>query len=242
MRKIGYSTGSFYQLFPTYSAEAVEAAQSFSPSVLELFVGMTSRLAAFQSFDSLDIQSDYLSVHAPTDIRYNHNKESESVFEKLALLSNSLQPDVIIFHPDTVDDWSLFQEAPFPVGFENMDHLKQFGVSPKELEKVLDRDNAFRFVFDVQHLYTHDPEMKDFQAFVDMAGDRLVQIHLSGCRLTAQGHLSHDAIHLSKETIILDKVRELLDPDVPILIESPVTSIEAATLEFDYINTALGAD
>ena len=62
-----------------------------------------------------------------------------------------------------------------------MDRRKSYGTHPDQF-RVLKRKYNFGFVLDVEHAYEHDSSMKLAREFVEVMGDRLKHMHVSGFR------------------------------------------------------------
>lgn len=87
------------------------------------------------------------------------------------------------------------------------------------MERIMQIDERFRFVLDVNHVFTNDATMRLAQEFYDRVGRRLAEIHLSGYA----GY--HEPLHYTRQTKIIAAIR---DWNVPIIIES---ELSPATLE-----------
>ena len=143
----------------------------------------------------------------------------------MADFSKKVRLDLVVFHPDTVEDFSVFENLGFNIGFENMDNRKKSCKSVDDIESVMLRNNDFKFILDLNHCYTNDSSMKLALEFYERLGNRISQIHLSGFREL------HDPLF---ETEQLEIIRSIQSFDVPIIVESLVNP-ETIVLERDYI-------
>lgn len=60
-----------------------------------------------------------------------------------------------------------------------MDKRKTFGTHPNQFRDIARKYN-FGFVLDVQHAYEHDSSMQLAKEFIDVMGNRLKHMHVSG--------------------------------------------------------------
>lgn len=154
----------------------------------------------------------YRSIHAPTlDINLKPLRYPDNTTDKLLGvvddLVSSINPSVILFHPDIVDDFGyLNKKYGSTIAFENMDSKKSFGRTVEEMKQVFERSPHARWVFDVNHLYTNDNSMKSAKLFQIAFKDRLVHYHISGFG----GR--HGCFCRTHEDIILTAVNDLTKP------------------------------
>ena len=67
----------------------------------------------------------YCSIHAP-QYDYQHDELSRKIFSFLDELCHRYTIHNIVFHPDTVVDWSIFLDyTHLPISIENMDERKK---------------------------------------------------------------------------------------------------------------------
>ncbi len=167
---------------------------------------------------------DYVSVHSPK-LSYRKDNETLGILDKIELLHYLRPLDLVVFHPDQIVDFSVFDLVSFPVGFENMDSRKSFGRNPEDLDPIFARNTPFKFVLDMNHILSNDPTLQLAKCFLDRFRDRLVQIHLSGY----VGY--HEPLFMTRQT---ELIRLAYSLNVPIIIES-VLRPEQLFLEKDYI-------
>ena len=158
----------------------------------------------------------YISLHAPCrEIWYGYDDHNErEIFSNICWI-NGLRPlDWVVFHPDRVKDFSLFNDLPFNVAFENMDRRKNWGKTVGYMQELLAQNEKWGFVLDVNHAFTNDPTRVLAAEFYHNCGRRLRQIHLSGYA----GY--HEALHQTKQEEI---IRSIPDFSLPIIVESVLT-------------------
>lgn len=214
MIKLGYSLG---ESKPQYSLkERIDILLLVEQYAAEMSYVVADRLK--EELDEQDIanlkQFEYISIHAPVLIaedpkewiRYP-GKEGDAVIDKLLGIAQSLGARTILFHPDLVDDFRWLNERVGKLlAFENMDIKKSFGKTIEEMESVFTQAPNARWVCDVNHIYTMDETMKLTEQFHTHFQDRLCHYHLSG-----YGGW-HDALHLSREDIILEGIKDFSKP------------------------------
>lgn len=212
--RIGFSTGALYKSLPN-NISRVGILRKIRYSAIEL--GFL-RLHDFTSRNINDLPRDvllgfsYRSFHAPV-YEYQNDATTKRIFSEIARLHAKLPLDLVVFHPDSVIDFGVFEDLPFRVGFENMDDRKDSCQTPAELKTILARSENFSLVLDLNHAYSNDPSMKLAAEFYKRLGPRIAQIHLSGYN----GH--HDPLFQTRQAEIIRSIQDLA---VPIIIESVV--------------------
>ncbi|MDP1629560.1 MAG: hypothetical protein Q8L57_02985 [bacterium] len=224
--KIGFSTSDFYKseidLF-----ECLGIIRGLGCRALE--IGFL-RLNELYSEDSKKLTADnlggfeYVSLHAPK-FDYADNNETRKIFEKISKINVLRKLDAVVFHPDNVADFSIFDKTDFPVAFENMDNRKKHYRAPDEIIPLFDINNDFKLVLDLNHVCSNDPSMALATEFYRKFKSRITHIHLSGYA----GY--HEPLFQTKQLEIIRAVKNL---DTPIIIESTVFPKDAKT-EYDYI-------
>jgi len=181
MAQVGFSTGCLYgtaldlfkraEIYKGLGADAIEL--SFAEPKQVTGFELTPKLIA-----KID-EFDFVTIHAPW-INTTYNSRSKDLFEKLGELTESLQANGVVFHPDIVEpDLSVLAKSGLPVLIENMDKRKEVGISPVYFQAQRD-DYGFGFVLDLQHVYEHDMTMRYAEKLIDAMGDNLSHMHVSG--------------------------------------------------------------
>ncbi|OGF26817.1 hypothetical protein A2331_05680 [Candidatus Falkowbacteria bacterium RIFOXYB2_FULL_34_18] len=171
----------------------------------------------------------HVSVHAPCrEARFDNSKKVREILYLLETESRRLGIDLVVFHPDTVDDWNIFQDFNIPMAIENLDNNKRAFKAVADIGKIFKLLPKCRFVLDVNHCKANDPSMGLAQDFIDSFKDRIVEIHVSGFRVY------HYPIYKTKQTEILDAIH---NPNLPMIIESACKSEQDAKNEIEYIKS-----
>ena len=156
----------------------------------------------------------YISVHAPSHYAPEHERE---VAQQLHFFTGLGWP--IVVHPDAIYDagvWSDFGEF---LLIENMDKRKPVGRTAGELRRVFSRLPHAGLCFDVGHAQQNDPTMSQAQCILQEFGDRVKQLHLSA----VDGFSAHWPLN-SSILRALNRIARWLSPDVPVILETPVSA------------------
>jgi len=153
----------------------------------------------------------YRSIHAParnsTGPIIYPSEEADSLLDVIDKIIGKIDPQTILFHPDTINDFGYINERYGSlVSFENMDNLKTFGRTIEDMAKVFERSPQAKWVFDVNHLYTNDKNMNSAKEFYETFKDRLTHYHVSGYGTW------HECFSISHEDIILKGVFDMSKP------------------------------
>ncbi len=224
--KLGFSTGSLHKFCTT--KEALGFIKKAGCKFVELgFVKLKSLeeglLDEIQAVDLDDFE--YVSFHAPK-FDYGKDKNSLKILDKIKYFSNNVRNiDLVIFHPDTIKDFSVLRSVGAPVAVENMDNHKQSCRSTEDFEQILDGYSDFTLVLDVNHIYSNDLTMKMGSDFYKKFGNKISQVHVSGYA----GY--HDPLFNTKQ---LDIVRGIQNFNIPIIVES-VIALEDLKKEKSFI-------
>ncbi|HEY4506972.1 MAG TPA: hypothetical protein VJH71_02320 [Candidatus Paceibacterota bacterium] len=177
---IGFSTGCFYKSLGML--DSLDLLRSKRIKAVELNFIKGVRGTPINQLDALHFHGfDYVSLHAPIQT-YGHNKETEETFAAINVLHTKRPLDLVVFHPDTVSDFSVFKGLDFPVAFENMDNRKTGFKTPSDLWPLLSKDPKLSLVLDVNHAFTNDSTLKLVDMFYNEMCVFIAQIHLSGYR------------------------------------------------------------
>ncbi len=156
---------------------------SLGATAVELMFATPKQLDQFKLTSDMikDIKKfGYISIHAPCkDVRYDSDTITNTIIQKLKFLCEQLPINGIAMHPDTINDFSRLASSGLPILMENMDKRKKFGTTPKHFKEL--KKYNFGFILDVQHTYEHDPSMGLAKELIDMMGNKLKHIHISGC-------------------------------------------------------------
>ena len=181
MKKVGFSTGCLYKTGIKIE-EIIKLYNSIGANAIEISFGSLHELSNFNLTQEIiqDVKKyDFVSLHAPWDIRYGNNKKTQKIITKLEYLFKNLTAEGIVLHPDTIDSFSFLEKSSLPFLLENMDPRKKFGTHPDSFER-LRKGYEFKFVLDLFHAYENDFSMKLAKEFLKVMGNDLNHFHVSG--------------------------------------------------------------
>lgn len=212
MNNIGFSTGAIYK--DCTIKQALALFRKLNLDTVELGLLKMERLEGqLEEITKEDLETfASVSIHAPT-IAYGKNKETEYVFGKIEKIIKLHPVDLVVFHPDTVLDFSVFNNLPFEVGFENMDNRKEKYKTVEEMKALLTNPD-WKMVFDINHAFSNDPTLESAKEMIDIFKDKIKEIHLSGYN----GY--HEPLFETKQNELLKIIEHF---NVPIIIESLLT-------------------
>ena len=229
MKGIGFSTGCLYRHYEP--KEIISFLQKMGVKVVEVGMGVTMvDSEQYKTLESDDFAGfDHVSIHVPK-IHYGHNDDTKVVLEKVQHI-NALRPiDMLVVHPDIVEDWGPILELNIPVGAENMDNRKESHRSVSDMVQLFEDTSQLHMVLDVNHVYSNDTSMGLAKEFYKSCGERIKEIHLSGLEEL------HDPLFQTKQPEIINAIQNW---DVPVVIESRLSSTDELSQELEYINDVL---
>lgn len=223
-RRVGFSTGSLYK-----SQNTVQALRTFASA------GCTCTELGFvrlNEWDWLDqVTKDhlapfcYVSFHAPIH-DYGQNKITQEILDRLTNFHTTIRAlDLVVIHPDPINDFSALAASGLPIGIENMDTRKVSGQTVESLEPIFRRYSEWKMVLDVNHVFTKDPGMGLADKLKHAFRQKIAQVHVSGYSS------SHEPLYQTQQTEIMAAAADL---DVPIILESVVAPNRVQT-ELDYV-------
>lgn len=216
---IGFATGVFYKhnlgtkkslkLLREAGVKAVELDR-------DIVMPDTDTIETFERGDFDDFE--YISLHAPT-WEWGHNRETSLIFKKISTLQTLCDLDLVVVHPDTIEDISVFQDCTFPIAFENMDWRKDDFHTVKDMKPLFEIIPSAKMVLDVNHVWTHDTTMQLAHELYEAFHDRITEIHLSGFSKL------HDPLFKTKQREIIEAIEDF---SVQIIVESqlPLDGVE----------------
>lgn len=210
---IGASTGymasergdwpTMVRLAADASIMAVELSALSEPELPTLLAWLDERPA---------LPFQWVAAHGPT-------KQRRMPEQALIVLLESLTRhiEVVVLHPDAIDDVALYRALGSKLAIENMDTRKAVGQTAAELEDMFDELPEARLCFDIAHASAVDATMAEGERILDRLGSRLSHVHISS--LDASCH--HVALTAEDE----DRFGPLLDRcrDVPWILEAPLS-------------------
>lgn len=230
---LGYSTGCFYA-YDLPLKEKIRFILDIQRDAIEVIFQENRELREALGKETVGLvkKFKYRSLHAPVkNIKYPSSK-SNPIVEKLLFLVEKINPQTVLFHPDLITDFNWLNQKFGPLlAFENMDFRKNYGKTIKDLEEVFDKSPQAKWVFDVNHLYTHNRSMNKANQYYQKFRDRFCHYHLSG-----YGGF-HNCLCLTNEDIIL---KGIVDPSRPIISEGAAPNMkEVIRQEHAYILSKL---
>ena len=231
---LGFATGDLYKTHQRLSLETFDAYRKIGANAIELTIAGMDEAPKLLEFEQKDFAGfRYVSIHAPSFDRFDINstikfRETLDIFEKFC---GKVRVNAIVFHPDEIGEWAIFDNYTFPVLIENMDWKKEIGKYVESMQEVFGKCDA-PMVLDLNHCFTNDPTMSLAHEMIDAFRERIMEIHLSGYEK------SHDPLFQTQQTEILEAI---FDQNIPIIIESECDSVEDAKKEFEYVRTFLNS-
>ncbi len=222
---------------PTELIDYLERALKFSDEAIELSLTRIEKIKQSVTDEALSLLSQfkYKSIHLPVVdgtrfITYPDNsiEESLKVIDKIIV---SISANTVLVHPDQINDFGWVKSRYGSLlAFENMDVKKKFGKTQEEMLEIFELCPRAKWVFDVNHLFTNDKDMKSADDFFNTLRDKLTHYHLSG-----YGGF-HDALCISQENVILSGIKSL---DFPIIDEGNLLEKNVLEEEYEYVASRL---
>ena len=216
MANIGFTTGSLYRSEIPFD-ERIKLYHSLGADAIELSFATPNQLFGYTISEEAKNNIEKfasISIHAPwKEVRYDSGSETQAIINKLRTLCDQLPIEGLVLHPDTIDDFEVLDQSGLPFLLENMDRRKPYGTHPKQFEE-LKRKYNFGFVLDVEHAYEHDSSMKLAREFIEVMGDRLKHMHVSGYNESEIHVPTYCAVNKQEITEILK-----IGLSVPIVLE-----------------------
>ncbi|MGC9309414.1 MAG: hypothetical protein ACP5D2_01840 [Candidatus Nanoarchaeia archaeon] len=184
--KIGFSTGCFWKNVNPVSKKAIELCNFEECNCIEICAARLDRVTFLRDLSKEDFQDfDFVSLHLPCDVRYYNHEVCEKLFSEIMSAHKNIGFDVIVLHPDLVDDWEYMRKFDLPLAIENMDASKPFG---KSVDNLLKFSKGFRFVLDINHAFSNDSSGELAKNLHETFRDTLCEFHLSGLNPEGRGH------------------------------------------------------
>ncbi|MFH0892139.1 MAG: hypothetical protein V1867_05155 [Candidatus Falkowbacteria bacterium] len=226
---IGLTSGFAYETVPPVSPRALRLCRRVGCRAVEInCVGGKAEAERLDDIGLSDVRAfDHVSIHAPCrNTRFADDQATRDLLCRIEKACARLQVDLVVFHPDLIDDWNVFSEFDIPAAIENLDNRKKSYRGVSDLKNAFDKLDC-RFVLDINHCFANDPTLKLASEMIEAFRDRLAEIHVSGY----QGY--HELLYRTKQTKILDAIYNL---DAPMIIESACPDPERdARKELNYI-------
>lgn len=204
---IGFSTGA---LALGDAERGIALASRARATAIEV---STLRYDEFERMDlgALDVEDfGHVSFHAPSS--YPAEREEDIVHGLLKVHERGWP---IVAHPDAFPDYELWRRLQGGLLIENMDLRKSVGQSADDLAELFTHLPEARLCLDLAHAWQVGPGTD--REILRRHGHRLAEVHLS----EVDGSGTH--LPLSEGGVQAGQaVSEMIGPDVPVILESPV--------------------
>ncbi len=236
MADVGFSTGCLCKT-PVGIEQKIRVYRDAGATALEIMLFRPPEVRDLQvtpALEQLCASFNRVSLHAPPrDMHYGPNPLCEEVLDKIRHIRSKIDLHSIIVHPELVDDYDYLAASGLPIAIENMDRRKQIGIHP-DYFRWLGRHYDFKYCMDLQHVWEHDPSMKLAEEFRDVMGERLAEMHVSGCTDFELHHPTYVA--MNKDAIA--KALALKIP-VPKIMEGVLSHMPANSVkeELDFVRS-----
>jgi hypothetical protein len=229
MRKIGFSHGVLFKLHDVNKELNIRLLQNCGANAIEINCHSHKDLAFLPALLPYIQSFEHVSLHAPCDVRYDCNENTKILLKKLKNFYIRSGAELIVVHPDLVDDWSVFDKFKMKWAIENMDDRKKNFKDVNDLKLFFNEYREWSLVLDLGHCNSNDKSMILAEDLIREFQDRIVEIHLSGYKKF------HDPLYRTKQTEIIKYCQNLA---VPIIIESVFEvddGFEGVQEEFEYV-------
>lgn len=228
-RKIGFSHGVLFKLLDVNKQENIKLLEECGSNAIEINCHRDNEVFSLNSLLPYVKNFEYKSLHAPVNIRYGNDDKTRILLRGLEDFYYKCGAELIVIHPDLVDNWSVFNEFNMKLAVENMDDRKKNFKNLNDLKNFFDKHPNWFLVLDVGHANSNDKTMILAKELIESFNERIVEIHLSGYEKF------HDPLHRTRQIEIIDYCKKL---STPIIIESvfePSDGLEGIKKEFNYI-------
>jgi len=154
----------------------------------------------------------HISLHVPSVFSLQEEQEIIELVTGLPL--NWL----LILHPDTIHDFSLWSKLGDRIAIENMDRRKGRGRTADELDSCFTCLPDARLCFDIGHARQMDPSMSEAYLILSRFSPRLAQVHVS----EVDSQSRHAVITYAAE-LAFREVAGLIPDTTPLILESRVS-------------------
>ena len=230
------SVGCVYRIFGDRYNERIEALRKFSPAGLELSFFYPKYLLDFEmSKDNLEYLQTlkFNSIHAPMwDIVYGNNKKCKETLKKITELYKQINARNVVFHKDSVEDYSVITGYDFVASIEN-DDWKNSKNTIEDIKNILDNNREFKLTFDFAHAITTS---SDISEYINYFKDRIIEIHISVIPTKELG--IHAFLHKYDDEEMRRLIQLLKTIDAPLVLECEVPNakeIELIEKEMDFL-------
>lgn len=229
---LGFSTGCLHETHDPLSPETFDVFRKIGANAIEINVHYMDMAPALLNLEQKDfVGFRWVSIHAPSFDRFDTNsvikfRQTLDIFEQFC---QKVKVNSIVFHPDQIGEWAIFENYTFPVLIENMDWRKEVGKYVDSMKEIFEKADA-PMVLDINHCMTNDPTLNLAREMVENFRDRIFEIHVSGFEQY------HEPLFQTQQIEILEAIP---DKELPVIIESECDTVEDAKKEFEYVRKYL---
>ena len=235
---LGFTTG---KIITIPLIEKVNFFRELGCNAIELSILDVNRFENFkENLPNLDLRSfRFRSIHAPcfsleagkkTKIFYKNDEKTRDVLDKVSWLVENTRADLVVFHPDLVEDWLVFKKYNLPLAVENMDSTKNKYKSAEDIKELFEAVDA-KMVLDLNHCFTNDQTNELAKEMLATFSERIKEIHLSGF------DKYHEPLYQTKQDEIINLINR---KDVPIILEGFCQTLDEYKKEFQYVTEKIG--
>jgi len=230
MKKIGFSHGVLYRILDVYSKKAIDTYKNCGANAIEICINKAAEFPKLSNIAEDLKYFSYKSLHLPSDIKYKDDISTNHLLNELENIYKDLEIDLVLVHPDLVDNWKVFDRYKLNWAIENMDNRKEKYKTLDDIKNFFTIRPGWKFVLDLNHCYSNDTSMKLANDLINNFKSNIAQIHLSGYENY------HEPLFQTKQNNILDYCKSI---DDPIIIESTFDDINDVKKEYKYITSYL---
>ena len=233
---IGFNTGVLHKIIQPVSREMIKICKEVGSNAIEIGCGNVDRIVLLKDIKKKDLTSfEYISLHAPAGHRYKDDKQTKEILKKIEEEYNRLNVRNLIIHPNSIDNWKVFDNYNMSLLVENMGKNELFS-NDVQLFKPIFENKDYKMVLDLNHCIANDKTMKLADDFISNFGNRICELHISG--YIDKNNL-HQPLFKTKQNKVLDSIHNI---NLPLIIESECESVEEIKKEINYIKNYLEND
>jgi len=244
-KKIGFSTGSIYSWEESINKQ-IEILKQIGCNAIEINFGVITDINEEISEENINyIKSlDYVSIHAPffkedrTDLTYNNTQKIIDLIKKLEKSYFKLNAKTIIFHPNNIKDYSIFNNTKMNICIENMPIKRN--ISIEKLLELINKFPKFKIIIDTAHALTYDKNQ--LHKLIEKFKNEIQHIHFSDRRYSEYKKKvsDHQQLLFCEDIEKFNVIKEL---NKPIIIEAnikdKINDMDNLKKEFNFVKEFL---
>jgi endonuclease IV len=229
MSKIGFSTGAVYSWDDSINRQ-IGILKKLGCNAIEISYGMVSSLDEELNMESIKYLKslDYVSIHAPffdnerNDLYYTNSKLIRKLLTQLSRVYKSINAKSIVFHPNLIKDYSIFDKLTLNICLENMP--RERNISIEQLSVLMHKQPKFNLVLDTAHAMSW--KKSTLLQLVTLFKDRIQYVHLSDRRYSIRNKRLRDHQQLLSCSD-LSKFDSLKKLNCPMIVEVSIKDKKA---------------